>query len=75
MSVIAVYTLDDYLESPAVIEIGTIDPNKDTAFPAVSLCIRKFENNKASTERVEQFVEKYYAEHNIEVNHPWVYLL
>ena len=61
------YTLNDYLNSPAIIEVDTINPNKEIPFPAVSVCIRKQNNNDASNERVKRFVEKYYEEHSIEM--------
>lgn len=63
--VLFVYTLNDYMESPTVINIGTTVAGKSHAFPAVSVCIRKYRNHEASIVRVKDFVEKYHAEHNI----------
>lgn len=66
MIVLFVYTLNDYLDSQVVIEFETINLDGDSVFPAISVCIEKFNNNRASNQRVKNFVQKYYAEHGIE---------
>lgn len=66
MATLFVYTLNDYRESPVVINVDTIISNKNNVFPAVSICARKWDNKRASTKRLKQFVRKYYANHNIE---------
>lgn len=66
MIVVFLYTINDYLDSPVVINVDTINSNKNNVFPAVSVCILKMYSNRASTERVKPFVKKYYADHNIE---------
>ena len=65
MSVVSVYTLNDYFESPVLINVDTIGLNESNVFPAVSICICNYNKIARSTE-VESFIEKYYAEHNIE---------
>ena len=67
MIVVSVYTWNDYLESPVAIEVDTIAPNKESPFPAVSICMKKSEENNANTDRLENFIRTYYAEHNIEM--------
>lgn len=52
---VSVYTMNDYLESPVVIKIESIVPNENIAFPAVSVCMEKYEKNSISTESVKRF--------------------
>lgn len=66
MIVVFVYTLNDYLDNPVDINIDTIASNKNNVFPAVSICIEKYDNYRASTTRVKNFVQKYYDEHKFE---------
>lgn len=60
------YTIYDYLDSPIVINIDAVITNDNSIFPAVSVCIEKFDNYRANTERIKNFVQKYYSEQNIE---------
>lgn len=66
MTAVFMYTLNDYTNSPIVIDVDLTISNKHSAFPAVSVCIQRLDIQEASTERVRNFVQKYYAEHNIE---------
>ncbi|XP_055306541.1 uncharacterized protein LOC129570844, partial [Sitodiplosis mosellana] len=67
MTVVFVYTLNDYADDPIVINVNPIISKENSVFPAVSVCIQRYdhERRRVSTERIEQFVRKYYAEHNI----------
>lgn len=66
MSVVFVYTLNDYFESPILINVDTIALNESNVFPAVSVCIHNHKQKTATAIEAESFVATYYAEHNIE---------
>lgn len=65
MLVVLAYSLDDYFNDPVVINIEPTAAKKTSVFPAVSVCTSKFGQSKVNTERIEHFVKKHYAEHNI----------
>lgn len=68
MTVLFLYTLNDYLESRIVINVQPIVTGEKNVFPAVSVCIKKSNlNNDASIARVKSFVQKYYTEHAIDL--------
>lgn len=67
MSVVYVFTLNDYAESQFVTMVDIIAPNENDTFPAVSICMGKLMNNQSNTKRLEQFVKNYYEKHHIEV--------
>ena len=65
MIVVFVYTLDDHLSDPIVIKFDPVVARKTSVFPAVSVCIEKTLGKRVDTDKVEHFIKKYYAEHNI----------
>lgn len=65
MIVLFVYTLNDCMDSPIVINVEPIISNQYSVFPAVSVCIKKKKTYTANNERVKNFIQKYYAENNI----------
>lgn len=69
MSIILLNALNDYLDNKIVVNFDEIDLNENSYFPAVSVCIEKSTNHRASNARVKHFVQKYYAESNIEEPH------
>lgn len=64
MSLVFIYTLNDYVEDP--VNINPTTSGKNNVFPAISVCITKNNYQSVSTERIEKYVKKYYAENNIE---------
>lgn len=65
MAAISVYTINDYLESPVVINVQTTISDKNNVFPAISVCIKRAHYSIVSSKSVKKFVQKYYAEHKI----------
>ncbi|XP_055295186.1 uncharacterized protein LOC129564958 [Sitodiplosis mosellana] len=66
MILVFVYTLNDYLNEPVVINFDPIITKKSSVFPVVSVCIRRSDYVKPSTKRIKQYVKRYYTEHDIE---------
>lgn len=62
MAVIFGNMLSDYLDSPVVINIDADTLKKNNIFPAISVCIQKYNNFRANNERVKKFVQKYFSE-------------
>lgn len=74
MTVVSVYTINDYLETPVVINIDPAISNRNSTFPAVSVCIQKG-YARFCLKKIEQFIKKYYADHNIKEPERYVDLL
>lgn len=65
MTVVFVYTVDDYLNDPIVLKLKPVVARKASVFPAVSVCIEKHSSGRVSNYAVDHFVRNYYAEHSI----------
>lgn len=59
-------TLKDYIGGQVLINFDTIGSKENHTFPGVSICLKKNPDNKAEYKEVDQFIKKYYAEHDLE---------
>lgn len=48
-----------------VTDFELIKPNEKIIFPGVSVCIEKTTKDEALPVEIKEYVQKYYAEHNI----------
>jgi len=68
MAVVFVYTLNDYLDDPVILNIDPIITKTSIAFPAVSVCIdgaHDYNPNNTISARIEHYIRQYYTNHNL----------
>ncbi|XP_031621609.1 uncharacterized protein LOC116339717 [Contarinia nasturtii] len=63
---ILVYTLNDSLDNLIVTNFDVIKSNQKNIFPGISICMTRLAEAEVISEDIKQFIQKYYAEHNID---------